>query len=87
MAQQRLLVADYRVQALERTGGWRSFTILSPSGAVHAEADQFLVTFDGSGTQRTYAHYLVDHIRIWATAFRASDLAKTTDIDAALDIA
>lgn len=63
MAQQHMVVEDFRVQPLDRRGGWRSFTILGPDGRVHEEADQFLVTFDGSGTQRTYAHYLVDHLR------------------------
>ena len=58
-----LIVEDFRVQPLDRRGGWRSFTILGPDGCVHEEADRFLVTFDGSGTQRTYAHYLVDHLR------------------------
>jgi hypothetical protein len=30
---------------------------------VHAEADRFLREHEGSGTQRTYAYYLVDHLR------------------------
>ncbi|WP_455352090.1 hypothetical protein [Streptomyces sp. SYSU K217416] len=32
-------------------------------GTVHAEADRFLRLHDGSGTQRTYAYLLVDHLR------------------------
>jgi hypothetical protein len=63
VARRQLLVEDFRVQSLERRGGWRSFTIVGPDGRVVEEADQFLVGFDGSGTQRTYAHYLVDHLR------------------------
>jgi integrase len=30
---------------------------------VHEQADQFLRAHDGSGTQRTYAYLLVDHLR------------------------
>ncbi|MGH3432225.1 MAG: tyrosine-type recombinase/integrase, partial [Thermocrispum sp.] len=63
MARQQLLVEDFRVQSLERCGGWRSFTIVGPDGRLLEEADRFLLGFDGSGTQRTYAHYLVDHLR------------------------
>jgi len=58
-----LVVGDLRVQALERAGGRRSFTIVWPEGAVHEQADAFLRTHDGSGTQRTYAFLLVDHLR------------------------
>lgn|GEM_PF-5654078 len=58
-----LVVGDLRVQVLERAGGRRSFTIVWPEGAVHEAADAFLRTHDGSGTQRTYAFLLVDHLR------------------------
>ena len=34
-----------------------------PDGAVHEPADRFLRRFEGSGTQRTYAYLLVDHLR------------------------
>jgi hypothetical protein len=76
VARQRLVVADFRVQNLERRGGWRSFTILGPDGRVHEEADQFLLVFEGSGTQRTYAHYLVDYLR-WR-AREGLDSARVT---------
>ena len=58
-----LVVGDLRVQELVRAGGRRSFTIVWPEGAVHQAADAFLRTHDGSGTQRTYAYLLVDHLR------------------------
>ena len=58
-----LVVGDLRVQELERSGGRRSFTIVWPEGSVHEAADGFLRTHDGSGTQRTYAYLLVDHLR------------------------
>jgi len=48
---------------LERAGGRRSFTIVWPEGAVHEAADRFLRNFEGSGTQRTYAYLLLDHLR------------------------
>lgn len=58
----RLVVGDLRVQRLERReDGW-SFTILWPEGSVHREADRFLRTLE-SGTDRTYAYLLVDHLR------------------------
>jgi hypothetical protein len=52
-----------RVQRINRGGGRRSWTIVWPEGAEHREADRFLRRHDGSGTQRTYAHLLVDHLR------------------------
>ena len=58
-----LVVGDLRVQVLERADGCRSFTIVWPEGAIHEAADAFLRTHDGSGTQRTYAYLLVDHLR------------------------
>lgn len=59
----RLVVGDTRVQRLERKNGLRSWTIVGPDGSVHEEADRFLRMHDGSGTQKTYAYYLVDHLR------------------------
>jgi integrase len=59
----RVVVGDLRVQRLDRRGGRRSWTIVWPEGTVHEEADLFLRVHDGSGTQRTYAYYLVDHLR------------------------
>jgi Phage integrase family len=59
----RVVVGDLRVQRIDRQGGRRSWTIGWPEGRVHEEADRFLRVHDGSGTQRTYAYYLVDHLR------------------------
>ncbi len=58
-----VVVGDLRVQRIERKDGRRSWTIVWPEGTVHTEADQFLRRHDGSGTQRTYAYLLVDHLR------------------------
>lgn len=58
-----VIIGDLRVQQIERKGGRRSWTILWPEGTVHVEADRFLRQHDGSGTQRTYAYLLVDHLR------------------------
>ena len=58
----RVVVGDLRVQRIDRKDG-RSWTIVWPGGTVHEEADRFLRVHDGSGTQRTYAYYLVDHLR------------------------
>jgi hypothetical protein len=57
------VVGDLRVQRIERSDGGWSFTIVWADGAVHAEADGFLRGYEGSGTQRTYAYLLVDHLR------------------------
>ena len=76
MGRRVLVVDDFRVQTVERSGGWQSFTIVWPDGHIHQEADRFLLTHDGSGTQRTYAHYLVDHLR-WC-AREGLDIATVT---------
>src|SRR5260370_25906144 len=59
----RVVVGDLRVQRIGRKDGRRSWTIVWPEGRVHEEADRFLRVHDGSGTQKTYAYYLVDHLR------------------------
>ena len=59
----RVVVADLRVQRIDRKNGLRSWTVVWPEGTVHEEADRFLWVHDGSGTQETYAYYLVDHLR------------------------
>ena len=62
MARQ-VVIGQLRVQKLTRRDGRRSWTIVWPEGTVHGEADRFLRGHDGSGTQRTYAYLLVDHLR------------------------
>ena len=59
----RVVVGDPRVQQIQRRHGRRSWTILWPEGTEHREADGFLRLHEGSGTQRTYAYLLVDHLR------------------------
>jgi integrase len=59
---QGLVIGDLRVQQIDGRRG-RSFTIVWPEGQVHEQADRFLLAHDGSGTQRTYAYLLVDHLR------------------------
>jgi integrase len=59
----RVVIGDLRVQRIERQGGRRSWTIVWPEGTEHREADRFLRKHDGSGTLRTYAYLLVDHLR------------------------
>jgi len=58
-----MVVGDLRVQSMVRAGGGRSYTILWPDATVHEEADGFLRGFEGTGTQKTYAYYLLDHLR------------------------
>lgn len=58
---------DLRVQRVDHPGGARSYLVLDiASGRVHERADRFLAGH-GEGTQRTYAHHLVDHLR-WLRA-------------------
>ncbi|WP_413116063.1 tyrosine-type recombinase/integrase [Streptomyces sp. CY1] len=57
------VIGDLRVQEITHKNGCRSWTILWPEGTVHREADRYLRLHDGSGTQKTYAYYLVDHLR------------------------
>ena len=59
----QIVIGQLRVQKLTRKDGRRSWTIVWPEGTVHDEADRFLRRHDGSGTQRTYAYLLVDHLR------------------------
>jgi hypothetical protein len=59
----QVLVGDLRVQQIQRKDGRRSWTIVWPEGTVHQDADGFLREHEGSGTQRTYAYLLVDHLR------------------------
>jgi hypothetical protein len=58
-----VVVGDFRVQEVRLGDGSRVWTVVCPRGDVHVEADRFLRRHDGSGTQRTYAYLLVDHLR------------------------
>ena len=58
-----IVVGDLRVQEIRRGNGCRGWTVVWPEGSVYAEADGFLSRYEGSGTQRTYAYLLVDHLR------------------------
>jgi hypothetical protein len=60
----RVVIGDLRVQQIQRSDGRRAWTIVWPEGTEHAEADRFLHRHEGSGTQRTYAYVLVDHLRL-----------------------
>ncbi len=57
------VIGDLRVQAVKRKGRATAYTIVWPDGLLHREADEFLRCHEGSGTQRTYAYVLVDHLR------------------------
>src|SRR6266568_5300041 len=77
----RVVVGDLRVQRLDRRNGRRSWTVVWPEGAVHEEADRFLRVHDGSGTQRTYAYYLVDHLRWLERECLAFDKVRLRDLE------
>lgn len=76
-----MVVGDLRVQQIERKDGRRSWTIVWPEGTVHAEADRFLRQHDGSGTQRTYAYLLVDHLRWLERECLAFDAVQLRDLE------
>lgn len=76
-----VVVGDLRVQQIERKGGRRSWTIVWPEGTVHTEADRFLRRHDGSGTQRTYAYLLVDHLRWLQRECLAFDTVELRDLE------
>jgi hypothetical protein len=63
VARSRVVLGDLRVQVLERAGGGRSYAIVRPDCTVDAEAESYLRPFEGSGSQKTYAYSLVDHLR------------------------
>lgn len=77
----RMVVADLRVQRIDRKNGLRSWTIVWPEGTVHEEADRFLRVHDGSGTQKTYAYYLVDHLRWLERECLAFDAVQLKDLE------
>ena len=59
----RVVLGELRVQQIQCSDGRRSWTIVWPEETEHPEADRFLRKHEGSGTQRTYAYVLVDHLR------------------------
>ncbi|NBE51991.1 tyrosine-type recombinase/integrase [Streptomyces boluensis] len=59
----KLLLGQLRVQEINHRDGRVSYTIVQAGGAVHTRADRYLVKFESQGTDRTYAYYLVDHLR------------------------
>ncbi|GAA3299713.1 hypothetical protein GCM10020295_38570 [Streptomyces cinereospinus] len=58
-----IVLDDIRVQEMVRRDGSRAYTIVWPDLTVDEEADCFLCQYEGSGTQKTYAYTLVDHLR------------------------
>lgn len=77
----QVVVGDLRVQQIQRKDGRRSWTIVWPEGTEHFEADRFLRVHDGSGTQRTYAYVLVDHLRWLERECLAFDSVVLRDLE------
>ncbi|MDN5748662.1 MAG: tyrosine-type recombinase/integrase [Pseudonocardia sp.] len=76
-----VVIGDLRVQEMTRKSGGRSWTIAWPEGTVHREADRFLRRHEGSGTQRTYAYLLVDHLRWLERECLAFDRVVLRDLE------
>jgi integrase len=77
----RLVLGDLRVQQIDHSDGRRSWTIVWPEGIEHVEADRFLRRHEGSGTQRTYAYLLVDHLRWLERNCLTLDLVRLQDLE------
>ncbi|MET7605138.1 tyrosine-type recombinase/integrase [Streptomyces avermitilis] len=58
-----LVLEDLRVQKIKRADGSWSYTIVWPDCSVDTESEGYLRLYEGSGSQETYAYYLVDHLR------------------------
>jgi len=82
----RLVVGGLRVQQINQRDGRRSWTILWPEGTEHPEADRFLRRHEGSGTQRTYAYVLVDHLRWLERECLSLDVVQLRDLERYLGI-
>lgn len=71
---------DLCVQAVNHRNGRRSYVLLDVASAVfHDRAGRYLAPF-AEGTQRTYAHHLVDHLRWLASIGRTEDTICITDL-------
>jgi hypothetical protein len=77
----RVVVGDLRVQQIRCSDGRRSWAIVWPEGTEHAEADRFLRKHEGSGTQRTYAYVLVDHLRWLERGCLTLDTVRLRDLE------
>jgi len=77
----KVVIGDLRVQEMTRKDGRRSWTIVWPEGTVHRDADRFLRQHEGSGTQRTYAYLLVDHLRWLERECLALDAVGLRDLE------
>jgi hypothetical protein len=77
----RVVVGDLRVQQIQRRDGRRSWTIVWPEGTEYPEADRFLRRHEGSGTQRTYAYVLVDHLRWLERECLTLDTVRLRDLE------
>ena len=71
---------DLRVETVHHPDGRRSYLVLDvAAGTFHARADKFLAPFV-EGTQRTYAHHLVDHLRWLAAGERTEETIAFADL-------
>lgn len=82
----KVVIGDLRVQEMTRKHGGRSWTIVWPEGTVHREADGFLRRYERSGTQRTYAYLLVDHLRWLERECLALDRVALRDLERYLGV-
>src|SRR5258708_18035946 len=74
------VVGDFRVQQIRHTSGSVAFTVVDALGRIDRQVDAFLGTHTGSGTQRTYAYVMVDHLRWLAYESLTPDTISIGDL-------
>ncbi|WP_102922453.1 hypothetical protein [Streptomyces noursei] len=60
---QRLALGQLRVQKVRHRDGRCSYTIFDSANGLHRTADWYLSKYASTGSDRTYAYLLVDHLR------------------------
>ncbi|MFD5725743.1 hypothetical protein ACFWMT_06490 [Streptomyces sp. NPDC058368] len=60
---QRLALGQLRVEKVRHRDGRCSYTVFDSASGLHSGADWYLSKYAGTGSDRTYAYLLVDHLR------------------------
>ncbi|MCX4968055.1 hypothetical protein OHA98_25505 [Streptomyces sp. NBC_00654] len=60
---QSLALGQLRVEKVRHRNGRCSYTVFDSASGLHPGADWYLSKYAGTGSDRTYAYLLVDHLR------------------------